>query len=494
MLQILLAFLAMSIISVAGFGLMEQLSLQQVMLDQRENARRLDVAADAIGGRLVTMPGVAGMLPPAPASAATGWSAMPSGLGGLNATVDGVPFVYCPIAPTLGTVNSQITSPDGSSYGVQIRGGVVVGSELGNTLALPAGITAYKPVAYIIAANRGTSAPPSCGQVRERNGRPYVQGGIVKIVSQPGAVQGAGTVSASASEIYVTPDGQGDGRMIGNAASIDDALRQWINGKPAVMTIHLVGGAGTTITVQDPNLWAAFAASLRSSSSRLIIDGGNATLVAPASQIGIPSTFSVSGLGLVGPTLVVEQGDEMNVQGNVVLQPSAGGSGLFVQQGGRLNITSGTLRIAGSAGNGVEAAGDVSVTNGALAGPGNWSIALTNGGRLQAIGSTIGDTSARNAQAGIVVAGAWGVTSDANSNVAAAASGSCWGATDGSDATFAYSGNGQGQPSTVKAAPPSPGQLDLTDPAQAAQYDAYRNEVNLRQRALQTNHSNFTCI
>jgi hypothetical protein len=301
-------------------------------------------------------------------------------------------------------------------------------------------------------------------------------------------------VSASASEIYVAPDGDGDGRQAGNAASIDDALRQWVNGKPAVMTIHFVGGAGAAITVRDAGLWNAFAASLRASSSRLVIDGGNATLVAPVSQVGVPATMSLSAVGIVGPTLVVEQGDEMNIEGNVVLQPGGGGSGLFVRQGGRLNVNGGTLRIAGSAENGVEAAGDVTITNGAVAGPGNWSMALANGGRLQATGSTIGDASARNAQSGLVVAGTWSVTSDANSRVAAATSGSCWAAADGSDPTFAYSSNGPGQSSAVKAPPANPGQADLTNPAEMAEYDAYRNEVNLRQRALQTNHSNFTCI
>jgi len=493
MLQILLAFLAISIVSVTGYGLMEQLSLQQIMLDQRENARRLDVAAEAIAGRLVTMPGGPGVFAPAPSSANTGWSAMPSDLGGINATVDGVPFVYCPIAPAAGAATSQVKSPDGTTYGIQIRGGVVVGSELGHGKPLNPGIEAYKPVAFIIAAGRGLNTPPGCDGVRERNGRPFIDHGIVKVVSQPGAIQGAGTVSSSSSEIFVASNGDGNGRMVGDPASIEDALRQWVNGKPASMTIHLVGGAGSSITVGDASLWAAFSNSLRASSSKLTIDGGNATLVAPVSQVGAPAVLSLSAVGIVGPTFVVEQGDELNVQNGVVLQPGTSGSGLFVQQGGRLNV-SGMLRIAGSAQNGVEAAGDVTISTGGITGPGNWSLGLTNGGRLLASGAMIGDASARNAMAGLAVAGTWSVTSDASSRVAAAASGACWVATDNSDVTFAWSNNGPGSTSAVNAPPISPGEVDLTVPSEMAAYEQYRDNVNRRQRALQTNHSNFQCI
>jgi len=493
MLQILLAFLAISIVSVTGYGLMEQLSLQQIMLDQRENARRLDVAAEAIQGRLVTMPGGVGVFAPSPATANTGWSAMPSNLGGINATVDGVPFVYCPIAPVGGSPNGLVKSPDGTSYAVQIRAGVVVGSELGHAKPFNPGIVAYKPVAFIIAAARGSNTPPSCGSVNERNGRPFVPGGLVKIVSQAGDVQGAGTVASSSSEIYVSAEGGGNGRMAGDAASIDDALQQWVNGKPASMTIHLVGTAGSSITVVNASLWKTFADSLRASSSRLSIDGGNLTLVAPASQVGVPSSLSLSGVNIVGPTFVVEQGHELNVQNGVVLQPGAGGSGLFVQQGGRLNVT-GVLRIGGSAQNGVESAGDVTITNGGIAGPGNWSLGLTNGGRLLASSGMIGDTSNRNAMTGLAVAGTWSVTSDVNSRVAASSNGSCWAATDNADVTFAWSGNGPGSTSSVNAPPISPGAVDLTVPSEMAEYELYRDNVNRRQRALQTNHSNFQCI
>lgn len=498
MLQILLAFLAISIVSVTGYGLVEQLSLQQIMVDQRENARRLDVAAEAISGRLVTFPGREGVFAPAPLNQANGWSYMPAGVGGINATVDGVPFSYCPVSSETANANFQVKPSGGDAYGVEVRGGVVVGSQLGTTLPLGAGMGAYRPVAYIVAANRGAEAPPSCLNVRERGGRPFVEGGLVKVVSRPEGAQGIGTVAASASDIYVSASGTGNGRVMGNATTLDDALRQWVRFRPSTMTIHIIDGSN--VSVGDATLWSSFVGALAGSPSRLVIEGNNVSIAAPAGQVGIPANLSLSGgaggLSLAGPTLVVQQGDELNTRGNVALAPAQGGSGVYVQQGGRLNVSNGVLRVGGSAVNGVESSGDVALTSGAIAAPGKtWSLGLSNGGRLWASdSSTIGDTSARNQQTGLAVAGTWSVSSDSSSRVAAAAGGSCWAPMNAADATFSYSANGIGSSSAVLPDPIYPGTIDPSNQQEVEAYQAYRREIDGRQRARQTNHSNFTCI
>lgn len=492
MLQILLAFLAISIVSVTGYGLIEQLSLQQIMVDQRENMRRLDVAADAVQGRLVTMPGVEGVFAPAPLNQSTGWSYMPAGLGGINATVDGTPFVYCPVAPVAGNNNVQVKSPGGSSYGVEVKSGVVVGSDYGNVAgsAFKAGLTAYRPVAFIIAASRGSQTPPSCTDIGERNGRPFVSGGLVKIVSRPAGAVGPGTIAASSSDIYVATGSNGSGRL-NDPASIEDALLQWSNLRPSAMTIHLVGD----VAVGNVDVWNRFASTLGASASRLAIDGAGHSITAPGGQIRSSGVLSMSSLGLNGPTLVVDSGDVLNIQGDVVLQPSTAGSGLYVQQGGRLNVANGTLRIGGAAQNGVEASGDVVVNAGAIAsGSGTqWSLGLAGGSRLWSTGSVIGDASSRNGQAAIVVSGTSSVTSDAASRVVASSGNVCWSTLNADDATFSQSSNGAGARSSVNPDPANPGLSDPEDPALVEQYQAYRRTVDANQHARQTNHSNFIC-
>jgi hypothetical protein len=497
-LQILLAFLAISIVSVTGYGLIEQLSLQQIMLDQRENARRLDVAAEAIQARLVTIPGYDGVYAPAPYNASSGWSYLPVGIGGIKTTTDAVPFLYCPIAPTAGNGTDQVKMSDGSSYGIEVKAGVVVGSELGSSsMPLKSTMAAYQPAAYIIAANRGGTQPPKCSDVSERNGRPFVNGGYVRVVGRPSAQQVAGTIAASASDVYVSSAGTGNGRFERDATSFDDALRQWIKFRPAAMTIHIIPGESVTVT--DAALWNTFAGSLASSPSRLVIEGNGASISAPAGQVGISANLALSGgdngMTLSGPTLIVQQGDELNTRGNVLLNPATGGSGVYVQQGGRLNVSNGTLRIGGAAANGVESAGDVAISGGAIAASGkSWSLGLTNGGRLSANSSTIGDVSQRNQTAGLAVAGTWSVSSDAASRVAAAGNGICWATLDGNDATFSFSDNGAGASSAVRADPIYPGTIDPSSQEEVEAYQAYRREIDGRQRARQTNHSNFTCV
>lgn len=494
MLQILLAFLAISIISTAGYGLVEQLSLQQIMSDQRENARRLDVAADAIQARLVSMPGLDGVYAPAPYTTASGWSYMPSGLGGINATVDGIQFQYCPYAPSAGASNDFVRNADGTSYGIQVRSGVVVSSDFG---VLPDGIAAYRPVAFIVAAQRGTTSPPKCSAIRERNGRPFVDGGLVKIVSTPVNVSsGVGTIAASTSDLYVKDGGSGSGRL-NDPASLDDALLQWARFRPAQMTIHLVGDASASASA-----WGSFAPQLAASAGRLTIDGGGFSISAPAGQVSTSGVLSLISVSVAGPTFVVGEGKVMNTRGDVSLQPGLGGSGLFVMSGGRLNIASGTLLVGGAAEGGVEVSGDVVISEGTVAAAGRpWSLGIGQGGRLWASGATIGNTGGRNTQAGLVVSGTTSVVSDASSRVVASSAGSCWQSTSASDVTFSPSTNsdGQGSTSAVFADEPDPG-LAVADPsdpgytAAVAAYQAYRRRVDERQRARQTNHSSFQCI
>ncbi len=491
MLQILLAFLAISIVSITGYGLVEQLSLQQIMVDQRENARRLDVAADAIAGNLVAVPGLDGVFAPEPFNPSSSWSRLPSAVGGINSTVAGVPFLYCPLGAGAGTPNGAVNFADSSSYDIEVKAGVVVASNL----AIDADLVDFKPVAFIIAAGRDQVAPPSCEDIEVRSGRPFVSGGLVKVVSRPSGALGEGSLATSTTDFYVHSSGTGKGRSAdlsspNGPTSINDALTHWTKFRPSSMTIHLT----SNVTATDP-IWTAFIGQLASSPSRLTIEGNGFTLSAPGGAAGSPATLSLTNVSVVGPTFVVSQGDEVNAQGTVSLAPSSGGSGMVVEQGGRLNIANGALLIGGSATNGVEAAGDVIISNAAIAaGSGrDWSLALSGGGRLWSRTGVIGSSASRTNMGGLVVDGAWSVNSE-NSEVAAGNNGLCWQALSANDATFSHSANGVGSASFVTSDPANPGLTDPSDPAQVEAYQQYRREVDERQRARQTNHSNFICV
>lgn len=486
MLQILLAFLAISIVSVTGYSLVEQLSLQQIMVDQRENARRLDVAADAIAGNLVAVPGLDGVFAPAPTNAPSSWSQLPASVGGINSTIAGVPFLYCPLGASTGTPNGTVNFADSSSYDIEVKAGVVVASNL----PVIAAIADFKPIAFIVAAGRDQTAPPSCEDIIVRNNRPFVPGGLVKVVSRPSGALGEGSLATSTTDFYVSAAGGGSGRA-GAPTSLNDALAHWAKFRPSAMTIHLT----ENVTASDP-AWSLFVAQLSSSPSRLTIEGSGFSLSAPSGDVQSPATLSLSNISVVGPRFIVNQGDEVNVQGTVSLAPSTGGSGMLVEQGGRLNVANGALLIGGSATNGVESAGDVILTSAAIAaGSGrDWSLGLSGGGRLWAKSGIIGSTSARTNTGGLAVAGAWSVTSDTASQVAAGTNGSCWQALSANDATFAHSLNGVGAVSSVTSDPANPGLADPSDPAQVEAYQQYRREVDERQRARQTNHSNFICV
>ncbi len=486
MLQILLAFLAISIVSITGYGLVEQLSLQQIMVDQRENARRLDVAADAIAGNLVAVPGLDGVFAPAPNNPSSSWSRLPTTVGGINSTVAGIPFLYCPLGAGAGTPNATVNFADSSSYDIEVKADVVVASNL----AIHADLVDFKPVAFIIAAGRDQAAPPSCEDIEVRGGRPFVSGGLVKVVSRPSGALGEGSLASSTTDFYVHASGTGSGRA-NSPTSINDALAHWAKFRPSSMTIHLT----SNVTASDP-VWTQFASQLASSPSRLTIEGNGFTFSAPAGAAGSPATLSLTNVSMAGPTFVVNQGDEVNVKGTVTLAPSSGGSGMLVEQGGRLNIANGALLIGGSATNGVESAGDVIISNAVIAaGSGrDWSLGLSDGGRLWSKAGIIGSSSTRTNMGGLAVAGAWSVTSDGASQVAAGNNGSCWQALSANDATFAHSLNGIGAVSSVTSDPVNPGLADPSDPAQVEAYQQYRREVDERQRARQTNHSNFICV
>lgn len=342
MLQILLAFLAISIVSVTGYGLMEQLSLQQIMLDQRENARRLDVAAEAIQSSIVGMGASGtGAFAPQPVLVA-GFSQMPASIGGINRSVGNVPFRYCPVVVGANgaaflqgsaTPGASIALRNGS-YSFQVNGsGLVTGA----SLSIPADVAAFHPVAFIISAGRGDSAPPFCDEVVIANGRPRVPGGLVRIVSQPSSTDVAGASGRAIANLYVANGASGTGRSPNDPTSIQNAFRYWSESRPSSLTIH-VSGAVSASTGD----WNALGNALAGNGGSLAIvgDAANSGISgAPSQPLVVPAELSLRNILLPGVALRLESQSSLSLNGSIELAPNA-----ILSSGGRR--VSGTAAIA----------------------------------------------------------------------------------------------------------------------------------------------------
>ena len=78
MLQIVLAIIGLSVVSAIGFITIEQFSIMNRMQEQRENTRRLDIAAEGLQGTLGRLPGIDTLVAPAPGTGdGISWSVMP---------------------------------------------------------------------------------------------------------------------------------------------------------------------------------------------------------------------------------------------------------------------------------------------------------------------------------------------------------------------------------------------------------------------------------
>lgn len=338
MLQIILAFLAISIVSVTGYSLMEQISLQQIMLDQRENGRRLDVAAEALQASIVSMGASGtGSFAPAP-SFSGGMSQMPASVGGINRSINNVPFRYCPVVVTpsgaavlQGETSGSSVALKTGSYDLQVNGsGLVTGA----SLSIPAEIAAFRPVAFIISAGRD-GAPSFCDEISiAQNGRARVPSGLVRIVSQPSVADVAGAAGQSISNLYVSNGATGSGRSPNDPASIQSAMRYWSSGRPSSLTIHVADAVSAS-----GSDWDMFNAALAGNGGSLAIIGeasGASISGGPASPLVAPGNLSLQNIGLPNVSIRLGAQSSLSLSGSIAL-----GQNAIFSSGGR--------RVSGSA-------------------------------------------------------------------------------------------------------------------------------------------------
>lgn len=492
MLQLLLVVLAVSIAGVMAYNMVTMASLQTAMQEQRENMRRLDVAAQGVQGALGRLPGVDALLAPAPYLGGA-YAQLPESIGGARATVAGKPFLYCPVSMTgfsslaAPTVPVSVTLPDGSTYGVATKAGFVVESNL----SVESGIfSTLRPAAFIVAAGRNATRPPSCADVRLVNGSAVVDGGTVRVVSMPQGVASLAAGTDATADLFVSAAGApaGNGRSAGSPVSFDQALQHWMRYKPASMTFHIVDSV-----TADATIWNDFAASLSGYSGKVRFLGvsGRPSIAAPSTILPVNGDLYLRGVSLVGPRLVVATGGELNLSGSVLFAPGGGGNeAVNVQPGGRVEIANADVTMSGT-GSLFDSAGSVRINTSQILsrdGAANWFAIVRNGGLLAVNSSSLGDAAGRPALGAILSSNAGGITSS-GSTLVGAANGNCW-QSDGSDPAFAYSNNGFGQYSAVRS------EADYPAPPATASADdqaTYQNQVVARARARQVNGSNFLC-
>ena len=512
MLQIVLAIIGLSVVSAIGFITIEQFSIMNRMQEQRENTRRLDIAAEGLQGALGRLPGIDTLVAPAPGTG-TGatWSVMPDDAGAMNMTVSGVPFLYCPVATLsseeLDSISgknvSSIQMPS-SNYAIQTAGRYVVGS----SLAMDAQLEAYAPVAFIVAAGTLAEEPGDCSDITVQNGKVVIPGGQVRVVSMPTGVASTGTGAEASAEIWVEAGGAGNGTQ-GSPTSINSALEHFVRYKPGSMTIHVTG-----LNTVSQAAWPRFRDASKSSSSKLRIVGHNDSGVIDfevSDQWDVPSSTFLENITIKGPQVVAGTGDTIFNLGRVGYVAYGGVSdAIVVAVGGRFVADNAIVAVSNPNQRGIISLGDVEFRSSQFVPVGNLSrfTSIGPGSSLSLVGSTMGGLSARSSAAPIYSygSGADFISSDSTSSVFAGLDGRCWASDNPSqDMMFKWSGvpgssAHSGQRSAVvsedfytRPVMPPVG----SDPAVMADYDEdlrlYYEGYNERVRARRVNGSNFVC-
>jgi hypothetical protein len=487
MLQLILAFLAITIVSATGYSLVEQFSVQQKVIEQRENARRLDAVAKGIESNLIAIAGMEGAFAPSPSFAYALWSTVPDSIRGIKSSVGGSEFLYCPIGQQLvGNVPSLKAGLGKDEYGIEVLNNAVIRSEFGHSNVSNKNFFGMGVTAFVVAPRKGFSLRCNDINFSVSDNRFSIPNGLVRPIFQNGNIV-----------LGLRPN---DTRaIIGNAISIDQALAHWVKFNPQSFEIVI----SESVAVTNGPIWSAFLAELSSRRSQISFsystsNGNPASITFPPSYMNVASNLIIKSddgiLNFAGVNIVVKQGGQVSTQGSVVIVGNPTAPAIAVEQGGRLN-SSGSLAMKGIDGtviNGVLSAGDVSLSSADVSSNGQWSMSFVTGGRLSTLNSAIG--SSVNSIAGLLSAGAWSIVSDNSSQVRQSASGDCWKSVGTNDVTFAFSNNGIGASSSVTPDSAAPALSDPATPEELILFQEWRREVDGKQRSRQSNNSSFQCV
>lgn len=514
MLQILLAVIGLTLVSALGLITVQQFALQARIQDQVENIRRLDIAAASLQGSLGKVAGINVLLAPAPRIIDDGYAILPAGIGAINQTVAGVPFLYCPVGKAI--TDAERNSISGVSagnvqmnenfYPITLAQNFVIDDGLTFTdTARQPNIAGERIVAFIVAAGTRGTAPIDCNNIYVVDGKPVVSGGIVRAVSAPNDVT---ENNAASIDFWVAPNGNGTGRTQNSPTSIDVALNYFVNNNPSQMTLNVIG----VNTVSQP-VWARFSDSSTVSGATLRIIGISDTPtlnLTAATAWNIPASTVIQQMNIVGPTLIIGPGDTLTNSFNVSYTTTTGsGSSILTLPGGKFvaggrpgsseSISFSTnLSQAGFAG--IINRGTVEVSSVNLIYGGNVSVGLVagTGSVTQMSTSSIGSPT-RTASTPILVENdVSAIRSDDLSAVTASSAGFCMLPTNNTNPATRWSqlieatagGSQVGQRSAIVGESAYARPADDSDPAVL---EAYQNDFNGRLIGRRLNSSNFIC-
>ncbi|MAM36992.1 MAG: hypothetical protein CL949_00465 [Erythrobacter sp.] len=345
MLQIFLAIVGISLAAVLSFSMLERTAAQEIDRDWTENNRRLDMAAEALEASLRTIPGTDA---PSPANFVSGDIAvLPAGIGTINQTVSGVPFLYCPIgavsAAAIGSLpvaTRTVSMGDSGSYSVYSYGDAVLASNLAMDNSWSQG---PRPLAFIVAAGRRQDGPASCSRVRQVNGQAAIDGGMARAIYSPvdpahPSQQGSSGASGLTT-FWVAPGATGTGRSIDSPGNINAVLRHYLLHNPDRFELIISG-----VVQPDAALFESWSTSLAHSGATVTLRG--ATGGAGISLDVLQHLYSSKRMVLANLTLTniqprTEDGEMITLLGTV--QINTGNYGAWVLAGGKMVMRDATL-------------------------------------------------------------------------------------------------------------------------------------------------------
>ncbi|MFZ3481742.1 hypothetical protein [Sphingomonas sp. 3-13AW] len=515
MLNIVIGVLLVSLASFSGWMLIEQMSLTLSVADQRENIRRLDMAADAVAAKLGSPAGAnpGAIYAPAPmaGSGAYPYTQLPDWIPGVHSTVAGVPFRYCAYAPDKGAVR---ISDAPNSY-------LLIGDVVENVKLLP-----FQPAGIVISAGLNGSVPPACNDVDVVEGRVVVPGGLARIVSGVKSVSDAQLTDGSSFEVWAAPGAAGRGTSPADPISLTAAMNVWKLKLPKSMVIHLPAGA--VFADEGGTLSGAFsmgserAGTVRSSKLTIASAGGSVIWADTAfdpqgslalSGVSMPQTVVVlgsfnsasfqgsqvkgvrvaSGSSAAFNGNATVQGDGLvvagtaTVEGGLVVSGTSSGSLIDVQSSGRLMLSGATLSLANGS-RGIELHGDLSGGGTISVSSVGAAVALQDGSRMAfegTIGSGAGSSTLLAEGAPAFISGRGTIGAGANG---------CWNPTvEVGGSTFptifgASSASSSAPTGLVQPAPPAAD--PETGTVKAPAMEAYVQQTNTYTRAVAASAGN----
>lgn len=303
MLNIILGILMVSMVSASGFMIMGQMSLTAAIADQRENSRRLDVAADAVAAKLGAPTDAPRStlyaLAPKDGSTSFPYAQLPDLVGGVHSTVSGVPFRYCPYAPDQGPVT--------------IRDGYVVQGPVA-----PAPLSQFQPAGVLVSSGIRGTTPPPCDSVRMVEGRLVVDGGLARMISGVKGVSDAQLTDGGSFEVWAAPGAGGSGINAATPMSLVQAINLWKGKLPKSMVIHV---PASSVFVDDGgSLSAAFAmpsrpaGTVRSSKLSIVSEGVGGAIISANSSFDPQGSLALVGVSMPQTVLRLASHNAASIQ------------------------------------------------------------------------------------------------------------------------------------------------------------------------------------